>query len=196
VLVDPSGVTAGPVPPIGDGPLAEAEGGDERLPTPHLEFPPMASPTLCLHAGARPVSYEELGMIEAPAPTATWFPIPHAAVLNAVLDTLTAADYRVERLQLALSRNDARFFGTIDLRTAIGDGVARSVGVRNSIDKSLPIGFCAGSRVFVCDVEDTSTRRATMVEKRSRRFNEPGHANGPLRASPAGAGRRIMSDAA
>src|SRR4051794_5608751 len=96
----------------------------------------MTSSTLCLHAGARPVSYEELATIEAPEPTATWFPIPHAAVLDAVVDTLTAADYRVERLQLALGRNDARFFATLDLRTAIGDGVALSVGVRNSVDKS------------------------------------------------------------
>jgi hypothetical protein len=57
-------------------------------------------------------------------------------VLDAVVDTLTAADYRVERLQLALARDDARFFATLDLRTTIGDGVALSVGVRNSIDKS------------------------------------------------------------
>src|SRR3954447_14546774 len=96
----------------------------------------MTSSTLCLHAGARPVSYEGLATIAAPAPTATWFPIPHATVLDAVVDTLTAADYRVERLQLALGRGDTRFFATLDLRTAIGDGVALSVGVRNSVDKS------------------------------------------------------------
>src|SRR4051794_32175866 len=96
----------------------------------------MTSSTLCLHSGSRPVSYEELATIEAPAPTATWFPIPHATVLDAVVDTLTAADYRVERLQLALGRGDARFFATLDLRAAIGDGVALSVGVRNSTDKS------------------------------------------------------------
>jgi hypothetical protein len=26
-----------------------------------------------------------------------------------------------------------------------------AVGIRNSIDKTFPLGFCAGSRVFVCD---------------------------------------------
>ena len=29
--------------------------------------------------------------------------------------------------------------------------MALSVGIRNSIDKTLPLGFCAGNRVFVCD---------------------------------------------
>src|SRR5262249_47610898 len=33
----------------------------------------------------------------------------------------------------------------------IAGGVNLSVGVRNSIDKTLPLGFCAGNRVFVCD---------------------------------------------
>ena len=129
----------------------------------------MAS-SLCIHSGARPVSYEELATIEAPEPTATWFPIPHATVLDAVVDTLTAADYRVERLQLAVGRDDARFFATLDLRTTIGDGVALSVGVRNSIDKSLPIGFCAGSRVFVCD--NLAFRSELLVTRKHTRFGD------------------------
>jgi hypothetical protein len=33
----------------------------------------------------------------------------------------------------------------------IGDGVALSVGIRSSIDKTLPLGFCAGHHCFVCD---------------------------------------------
>jgi hypothetical protein len=29
--------------------------------------------------------------------------------------------------------------------------VTLAVGLRNSVDKSFPLGFCAGNRVFVCD---------------------------------------------
>ena len=47
--------------------------------------------------------------------------------------------------------NEAQFFATLDLAASIGTGVALSVGIRNSIDKTLPLGFCAGNRVFVCD---------------------------------------------
>src|SRR4051794_21466827 len=56
----------------------------------------MSSSSLCLHAGARPVSYEELATIAVPSPTATWFPTPHAAILDAVVDTLTIGDVRDE----------------------------------------------------------------------------------------------------
>src|SRR5207253_306983 len=51
----------------------------------------------------------------------------------------------------ALSRNDARMFSTLDLATPVAEGVSLSVGVRNSLDKSFPLGFAAGSRVRICD---------------------------------------------
>ncbi len=40
---------------------------------------------------------------------------------------------------------------TLQLQAEIAPGVALAVGCRNSVDKSLPIGFCCGQRVFVCD---------------------------------------------
>ena len=111
----------------------------------------MPDSTLCLHRGARVVSREELDSVEAPTHTETWFPLKHNHVLDAVLSTLEASDFQVQRMQLALSQGNARFFGTLDLRSPVSEGVALTVGVRNSIDKTFPLGFCAGSRVFVCD---------------------------------------------
>jgi hypothetical protein len=51
------------------------------------------------------------------------------------------------------SRDGKRFFGTLDLTTGLtaDRSVALAVGIRNSTDKSFPLGFCAGSRVTVCD---------------------------------------------
>ena len=61
-------------------------------------------------------------------------------------------------------------FATIDLTTPLADGVTLAVGVRNSIDKSLPLGFCAGSRVFVCD--NLSFRSELMVHRKHTRFGQ------------------------
>src|SRR4029450_3088861 len=61
------------------------------------------------------------------------------------------AGYQVKAEQYALARPDPRFFGVLDLETPLAQGVGLSVGVRNSVDKSFPLGFAAGSRVFVCD---------------------------------------------
>ena len=109
------------------------------------------SGNLILHRGAREASIDQIARVATPAPTDTWYPLPHLAVLEAVEETLAATAFGIRSRRLALSANDQQFFATLDLFSPIGQGVNLSVGVRNSIDKSLPIGFCACNRVFVCD---------------------------------------------
>lgn len=110
----------------------------------------MAS-SLLAHCGARHVTREELEPIAAPPPTDTWFPQKHAVVVDTVGQALERGGFRIEKAQYALSRNDNRLFATMDLEASLVSGVQLAVGIRNSIDKSLPLGFCAGSRCFVCD---------------------------------------------
>lgn len=107
--------------------------------------------TLMLHAGGRLVAHDELRSCETPPPEGRWHPVPHVTVLDTVRETLRGAGYAVKAERLALARHDARFFGVLDLEAPLAAGVALSVGVRNSVDKSFPLGFAAGSRVFVCD---------------------------------------------
>jgi hypothetical protein len=131
---------------------------------------PEASSTLCLHAGARHVSPEELAQVKAPPPQGRWYPLSHGSVLTRVRETLGEAGYVVRREQLGLSRNDARFFGVLDLGTALTSGVSLAVGVRNSTDKSFPLGFAAGSRVFCCD--NLAFRAELLVRKKHTRYGE------------------------
>src|SRR5947209_9955186 len=108
---------------------------------------------LMLHAGGRLCSLEELRAIPTPPPERRWHPVSHAQVLDTVTGTLQAAGYAVKNQKLAIARDGKRFFGTLDLATPLTtDGaVALAVGIRNSTDKSFPLGFCAGAKVFVCD---------------------------------------------
>ncbi len=106
---------------------------------------------LILHRGASVVERADLDQVEAPPPTDTWFPLRHSQVLSTVEETLGDAGFVITRSNLALSQDKARFFGTLDLSTSIVEGVTMTVGVRNSTDKTFPIGLCAGNRVFVCD---------------------------------------------
>src|SRR5262245_27347393 len=112
---------------------------------------PVSESTLVTHCGARMVTREQLAVVPTPAPTRTWFPVGHLKVLTTVEETLRAGGFMPRRESLALSRHGARFFATIDLESELANGVSLAVGIRNSLDKSLPIGFCAGSRVFICD---------------------------------------------
>lgn len=111
----------------------------------------MADTTLVLHSGGRFVEREELKQFILPPATRTWRPISHVAVLETALQTLAEAGYQVSRTRLGVSHEDRRFFGTLDLAAPLAPGVSLAVGLRNSVDKSFPMGFCAGSRVFVCD---------------------------------------------
>ena len=130
----------------------------------------MSTATLVLHKGGQLVTAEELEEIRAPEPQGRWFPTAHHKVLGKVKETLIEAGYEVKREQLALAKLNARFFGVLDLVTPLSDGVALSVGVRNSFDKSYPIGFAAGNRVFVCD--NLAFSAELMVKRKHTRHGE------------------------
>lgn len=120
--------------------------------------------------GAHDVTLDQLGDYPAPKPTETWFPISHRRVLHRVEETLDAAGFRIGERKLIVSHGGDRFFGVLDLRSQLADGVSLSIGVRNSVDKSFPIGFCCGSRVFVCS--NLAFRSEVVIARRHTRFGE------------------------
>jgi hypothetical protein len=155
----------------------------------------MPSTQLVLHCGATEISRAQLASVQAPPNSATWFPIKHSDVLDAVLETVDQSGFAVEKMRLAVSRHGAQFFGTLDLRSPIADGVSLAVGVRNSTNQTLPIGFVAGTRVFVCD--NLAFRAELIVKKKHTvhggvRFREAiTRAVGELEAFRAVEARRI-----
>ncbi|HWB12366.1 MAG TPA: hypothetical protein VG826_24285 [Pirellulales bacterium] len=122
------------------------------------------------------MSLEELVQAPTPPATATWFPVPHHQVFRSVVDTLEGAGFGIQQTKLSLARDGARFFGTLDLTTPVSDGIGLAVGVRNSTDKSFPIGFCCGTRVFVCD--NLSFTSEVVVSKKHTRFGAERYAEG------------------
>lgn len=111
----------------------------------------MSNSSLVLHCGGRTVEREELKQFILPPATKSWKPISHNHVLDTAITALTEAGYSVNKLKLGVSHQGNRFFGTLDLAAPLVPGVSIAVGLRNSVDKSFPMGFAAGSRVFVCD---------------------------------------------
>src|SRR6516164_8260834 len=124
----------------------------------------MATSALVLHRGAKPVTAEELRQYRAPPPAGRWYPLSHARVAETVKSTLTEAGYEVRREQYGVMRDGSRFFGTLDLGTPLVSGVTLAVGIRNSVDRSFPLGFCAGQRVFACD--NLAFRSDLLVSRR------------------------------
>ena len=130
----------------------------------------MIQSNLVLHRGAREVDVEELDRVSCPPPTETWFPIKHSVVLDRVCETMTGAGFGIEAMQLSLARDNQRFFGTFRLKTKVSDEVSLAVGIRNSTDKSFPIGLCMGTRCFVCD--NLAFSSEVVIARRHTRFGE------------------------
>jgi len=88
--------------------------------------------------------------VETPEPTETWFPISHSRVIDVVHHSLMDLGFNVRNEEYTLARDDQQLFAVLDLDSELADGVSLSVGVRNSINKTLPAGLVGGERVTVC----------------------------------------------
>ena len=106
--------------------------------------------TLILHAGAREVTFAELSAVPTPEPTATHLPVPHHQLVELARYALGFYKHEIVDKHHAVMPDGARYFGVMTLRSPHGD-YSDVVGLRNSHDKSFPIGIAFGSRVFVCD---------------------------------------------
>jgi hypothetical protein len=106
--------------------------------------------TLMLHAGANPVDYEALRAVPVPPPTDTHVPVPHHEIVELMRFTLGFHQHEIAEEHHAVTPDGARYFGVLCLRSPYGE-YTDMLGLRNSHDKSLPIGIAFGSRVFVCD---------------------------------------------
>lgn len=107
---------------------------------------------LTLHSGGRLASLEEVCNVTTPRPSGIWRPIPHEMVVQRITEELQSTSLQVVHQEFGLSHDDARMFGIMELRNGSNrDDFALIAGIRNSHDKSFPIGLACGSRVFVCD---------------------------------------------
>lgn len=121
---------------------------------------------LLLHAGAEPIEYSELVKLETPPATATHVPLPHHRIVDTVRYMLSFYGHEVTEGHHGVTEDGARYFGVLCLESKYGN-YTDMIGLRNSHDKSMPIGIAFGSRVFVCDnmafVADYVVRRKHTI---------------------------------
>ena len=132
----------------------------------------MSTSTLIAHCGARILDRAALDLIEPPEETASWKPIKHSVVIDRVADAMRAANFNPTGMKFAVARDNHPLFATIDTTTGLyGAEVTLAVAVVNSTDKSLPMKFVAGSRVFCCD---NLSLRSDLMEPVRRKHTRNG----------------------
>lgn len=124
-----------------------------------------------LHSKSRLVDYQALERIPTPASTDTWQPVSHAELVDHMTANIEAHGFKVMREQFAVNASGAKLFGVFDLDKGFGDGMALSVGFRNSHNKTLGIKIVIGTRVFVCDNLALSGDAILIKHKHTSGFN-------------------------
>jgi hypothetical protein len=105
---------------------------------------------LIVHAGANKIGRQDLLALPTPAGTDTHKPVPHATIIQSLLESLAYRHLSVVKDEYAVTANGMRMFGFLELQIE-ESGVRISLGVRNSHDKSFSLGLTVGFRVLVCD---------------------------------------------
>ncbi len=151
---------------------------------------------LILHAGANPVCYDELRGVVTPDPTETHLPVPHHEIVELMRFTLNYYQHEIVEEQHAVTPDGMRYFGLLSLRSPYGD-YTDTVGLRNSHDRTFPIGIAFGSKVFICDNlafmgEHVIRRKHTLKARREL----PGLLTeivGPLQAQRVAQNQRLLT---
>jgi len=104
---------------------------------------------LCMCEG-KFVGRNEVALVETPTGTASWHPVPHIEVIDAVTEVVRAHDWTVTREQYGLAREGQKLFGVMTLNKTSSPEWYRCIGIRNSHDKSFSAGLTAGICVMVC----------------------------------------------
>ena len=82
--------------------------------------------------------------------TRTFKPFHHRDIISVVKQGVQAVGLEIVKSEYVLAQNGQRMFGVFDLSQGTSE-LSWSIGIRNSMNKSMSIGITAGTRVFVCD---------------------------------------------
>jgi len=126
--------------------------------------------------GSQHVTIDALRTLPIPQPLGTRHqPIPHAVLVDALVEGITDRGWTVNRTQLGVAAKGAALFGTMDLRlqTDTDTEIGTLFGFRSSVNQSTSIQGVAGKRVFVCSNMCFSGDMFVMRRKSTTRIDLP-----------------------
>jgi len=95
------------------------------------------------------ITRAELAKLPTPPAIATHLPIPHTAVVETLVETLSHRHIGVVGEEFAVSIDAMEMFGVLDLAASF-EGCRFAIGVRNANNKRFRLACTVGLRVLVC----------------------------------------------
>lgn len=105
---------------------------------------------LIVHADTKRVSEAQVLAVPAGEYTDTFHPMAHSEVINALQTACNNHDIKILNREYSMNEKQTKMFGVWNLNLGNGD-MGYSLGLRNAIDKTMAVGVCSGTYVFVCD---------------------------------------------
>lgn len=96
------------------------------------------------------VGRDEIAMVPTPTATASWKPVPHSEVIDAVTDVVKAHRWTILEEQYGLARDGQRMFGFMRINKTNSTEWSRCIGIRNSHDRTIAVGLAAGLTICCC----------------------------------------------
>ena len=110
------------------------------------------------------MSRTEVARTDTPCSTATWRPVPHIDVIEAVTEVIKAHRWEIEGEKFGLASNGRKMFGVMEIARSSSPEWHRCIGIRNSHDKSFAVGLSAG--IVVCVCTNMAFGGTTVVKRR------------------------------
>ena len=110
------------------------------------------------------VSRDEVARTDTPCSTATWRPVPHIDVIEAVTEVIRAHNWEIEGEKFGLASEGRKLFGVMEISSSSSSEWHRCIGIRNSHDKSFAVGLSAG--IVVCVCTNLAFGGTTVVKRR------------------------------
>ncbi|MCL4304004.1 MAG: hypothetical protein KJ077_50435 [Anaerolineae bacterium] len=102
--------------------------------------------------GCREANFDELGLIPAPASTATWHPVPYQTLVTLakeILGNTLPGEYELVDEGYILAQQGNQMFGALTYKSARLN-LPFACGLRGSYNKTLTESICLGGKVTVC----------------------------------------------
>jgi hypothetical protein len=126
---------------------------------------------LLVHRGEQYVTREALAAIEAPSATATWKPIKHATLVDAIHEEVARRGIGVTAEQYAIQRKHHMLFGVMVMNWLDSNEFAAALAFRHANDMSEALRMFAGVRVMACDNMTLSGDEIILHRKHTPRFD-------------------------
>lgn len=128
---------------------------------------------LILHRGAMEVGRKDLDLIPVPAATSSYQPVSHYQLAEKMIDVAgnVMTGFTLHKEMYGVTRNGMQMFAVLQYKNS-DQMLGLSIGIRNSYDKSMVVGFCCGASVFVCDNLAFSGQIVVMRKHTKNVWNE------------------------